>query len=99
MSRNQIRKEDKKMATISNTPGTMTMNQAPQFAIDLKALARAAALKEVRQGLTMLVIGLVITVGTYAMADAAGGGLFLISFAPIYGIYHTLHGLWKLATA
>jgi len=69
----------------------------PQPGIDLRPLKRAAAKVEIFSGLKLVAIGTVITGVTYAIAPP--GGLFLISFAPLYGVFHTLRGLYKLATA
>jgi hypothetical protein len=82
------------MATMTNSlTGTM---QQQQQAVDLRPLLRAVAKAEIWQGVKLFAIGTAITVGTYMIAP---GGLFLISFAPIYGVYHMLHGVYKLAAA
>jgi len=68
-----------------------------QPGIDVRELKRAAAKKEIFSGLKMVAIGAVITGVTFAIASP--GGFYLISFAPLFGVFHTLHGLYKLATA
>ena len=70
--------------------------QTQAQAVDMRPLARVMAKAEIWQGVKLFVIGAAIIVGTYMIAP---GGLFLISFAPIYGVYHVFHGLYKLATA
>jgi uncharacterized membrane protein len=65
--------------------------------IDLREIKRAAAKAEILNGLKLVAIGAVITGVTYAIASP--GGMFIVSFAPLFGVFHTLHGLYKLATA
>jgi len=69
-----------------------------QPGIDLRELKRAAAKAEIFNGLKLVAIGTVITGVTYAIAPATGG-FFVVSFAPLFGVFHALHGLYKLATA
>jgi hypothetical protein len=89
--------EDKTMATLT-APVPVPTHQLQ--AIDMRPLIRAAAAAELRQGLKMFAIGAVVTVGTFMLADAIGAPIFLVSFGPlIYGAYHSIHGLYKLATA
>jgi len=76
---------------------TTPVTALQQPGIDLRPLKRAAAKAEILSGLRMVALGAVITGVTYAIAPA--GGLFIVSFAPLFGVFHTLHGLYKLATA
>jgi hypothetical protein len=82
------------MATMTSSLTGTTQQQ--QQAVDLRPLLRAVAKAEIWQGVKLFAIGTAITAGTYMIAP---GGLFLISFAPIYGVYHVLHGVYKLAAA
>jgi len=62
---------------------------------------RAGALAQMGTGVVLFAIGLVITVGTYAMASSGGsGGFYLISWGPmVFGAVRIVRGLFRLVTA
>lgn len=65
------------------------------------AAVRSGALAQMGSGAVLFVAGLVITVGTYAMASSGGtGGFYLISWGPmLFGAIRVLRGLFRLVTA
>ncbi len=82
------------MAVIT-TPVAPLMQQ--QAEMDVRPYKQALAKAEIWAGLKMVAIGSVITGITYAIAPP--GGIFLVSFAPLFGVFHMLRGLFRLAAA
>lgn len=62
---------------------------------------RAGAMKQVGWGIVLFLIGLVITAGTFSMAEGGGtGGFYIVSWGPmVYGAARVIRGLFRLATA
>lgn len=62
----------------------------------LKSALRAAAAKQIRAGFVLLLIGLVITGISMAIAP---GGFFVVTYgAIILGVARMVSGIWKLIT-
>lgn len=62
---------------------------------------RSGAVSQLGMGVVLLVIGIVITVGTYAAASSGGtGGFYLVSWGPmVFGVIRIFRGLFRLVTA
>jgi len=65
------------------------------------AAVRAGAMSQMGTGVLLFVIGLIITVGTFAAASSGGtGGFYLISWGPmVFGIVRVFRGLFRLVSA
>jgi len=62
----------------------------------MKSLLRAAAAKQIWGGFVLLLIGLVITGASMAIAP---GGFVIVTYGPIvFGIARMVGGIWKLIT-
>jgi hypothetical protein len=69
---------------------------AAPAAYPMKSLLRAAAAKQIWGGFLLLLIGLVITGVSLAIAP---GGFFIVTYGPIvFGIARMVGGIWKLIT-
>ena len=64
------------------------------------AAVRAGALAQMGTGVVLFVIGLLITIGTYAAASSGGtGGFYLVSWGPmVFGAVRVVRGLFRLVT-
>lgn len=59
---------------------------------------KAAGRKNILIGAGLLVLGLIITIGTYSAASSSGGGTYVISFGPIiFGVIRLIQGLVQIA--
>jgi alginate O-acetyltransferase complex protein AlgI len=63
---------------------------------DVGAVQRAAAYRHVTYGVILIVVGLIVTIGTYSSASE-GGGAYVIAYGPIvYGFIRLARGLTSL---
>lgn len=74
--------------------GNSAKAMAPQY-----NLVRKAALRQIRVGLVLLVIGLVVTVVTYSHASSSPtGGTYIVAWGPIlFGAIGAVRGFILLA--
>jgi len=71
---------------------------ASPVAIDLKAIRRTVALKQIGVGLVLFAVGAGVTALSYSAAS--DGGTYLVMFGPIIGGgWMFLKGIWGLLSA